>query len=170
MLFIGLVRSKSSRLVDGPLGLMGNNIILSCDWQTPAGRAILPLIDSPLQGLSDARLLPAFHLFMKYWYCLLSPLRDEEIRLDGKECLGMLENVFCLLICFSPAGPLATKQHLHLLPGHVLISSLLPPKQSGPGTTVSFIYDSSLHVNEESSKIQVWDVLSYVWFCRFVCW
>lgn len=72
MLFIGLVHSESSRLVDGPLALMGNRIILCgpVDWQTAADRAILPLIDSPLQGHSDARLHPVFHLFMKYWYWL----------------------------------------------------------------------------------------------------
>lgn len=36
VLFIGLVHSKSSRLVDGPLALMGNSIIPSgpVDWQT----------------------------------------------------------------------------------------------------------------------------------------
>ena len=70
MLFIGLAHLKSRGLVDGPLWLMGNSIILGWDWQSLADREMLPLIDA-LQRHSDAPLHQISHLFMKYWYWLL---------------------------------------------------------------------------------------------------
>lgn len=71
MLFIRSGHLGSSEWVDGPLWLTGNVISSGCDWQMQLDWGILGLIDL-LQQCSNASQCKITHLFMKYWYWLIS--------------------------------------------------------------------------------------------------
>lgn len=71
VLFIRSGHLGSSEWVDGPLWLMGNVIRSGCDWQMQLDWGILGLIDL-LQQCSNASRRKITHLFMKYWYWLIS--------------------------------------------------------------------------------------------------
>lgn len=75
MLFIRSGHLGSSEWVDGPLWLTGNVISSGSDWQIQPDWGILGLIDL-LQQCSNASRRKITHLFMKYWYWLISLRRD----------------------------------------------------------------------------------------------
>lgn len=95
MLFIGLVYSQSSRLVDGPLGLMGNSIIPCGSGLSAARGQSYPTIDW-LSPPGPIWWEPPSSVSFVYEILILAAVSSEMTRfsLMGRECMGMLEKGF----------------------------------------------------------------------------